>query len=74
MNYIEKLGLQTESSNKAIDEKCLRLLINLKLAVSGQPGSQSRDNDDFFSIAQDLSTKQGNTPCPLILVFTGVSC
>ncbi|MEN8129775.1 MAG: hypothetical protein ABFS45_06180 [Pseudomonadota bacterium] len=54
MNYNKKLGLQTKSSNEAIDEEHLRLLINLKLAASGQPGSQSRDSDDFFSIAQDL--------------------
>lgn len=54
MNQEEKLGVQAGGSIKAPDEEQLRLLINLKLAASGQPGSRSRDNDRFFSVAQDL--------------------
>ncbi len=54
MDQEQKLGIQTDASGEAISQKHLRLLINLKLAASGQPGSQSRGGDKFLSVAQDL--------------------
>ncbi len=54
MDQEQRLGLHTDASDEETNQQHLRLLINLKLAASGQPGSRNQGGDKFLSVAQDL--------------------